>query len=418
MGLLTVIFLASLSAPSPAAPLDLSTALQLAQKVDERPAIARSQAAEARAQHRLAWSRLLPTLSLSGTYRRRAFEVVRAFEGQTATFQAFNALATEGRVDTRLFDASAIPDIQATDLTAEAREAQAEDQARQIAFQTAEAFYAALAADRTLAAAQQRLTLATATSSDARARFDAGLVARTEVDRTRLDEAEARQSEAEAARARRLARVALGFLVGFEPTGRLMVPAPPASTLENRKYRRPDIEAARLLATAARRAAWGPWLSMIPALDLAASLRANNETGFQDQVFNWDIALTLTWVLYDGGQRYAQADARKAQTDAARLTLAALERTAEVERARAAADLSASMTVLEQAGMRARLAEELRTAVRERFNRGLASALEVTDAATRAFEANVALEQARFQTAQAALALRNAVGAWPTADAS
>ncbi|MEL7239418.1 MAG: TolC family protein, partial [Planctomycetota bacterium] len=364
------------------------------------------------------WSRLLPTLSLSGTYRRRAFEVVRAFEGQTATFQAFNALATEGRVDTRLFDASAIPDIQATDLTAEAREAQAEDQARQIAFQTAEAFYAALAADRTLAAAQQRLTLATATSSDARARFDAGLVARTEVDRTRLDEAEARQSEAEAARARRLARVALGFLVGFEPTGRLMVPAPPASTLENRKYRRPDIEAARLLATAARRAAWGPWLSMIPALDLAASLRANNETGFQDQVFNWDIALTLTWVLYDGGQRYAQADARKAQTDAARLTLAALERTAEVERARAAADLSASMTVLEQAGTRARLAEELRTAVRERFNRGLASALEVTDAATRAFEANVALEQARFQTAQAALALRNAVGAWPTTDAS
>ncbi|MEM7677353.1 MAG: TolC family protein, partial [Myxococcota bacterium] len=204
---MTALFICGLGAPSPTAPLDLSTALRLAQKVDERPAIARSQAAEARAAHRLAWSRLLPTLSVSGTYRRRAFEVVRQFEGQTATFQAFNALATEGRFDTRLFDASAIPDIQSTELIAEARDAQAEDQARQIAFQTAEAFYAALAADRTFAAAEQRLDLATTTSSDAQARFKAGLIARTEVDRTRLDEAEAQQSRAEAARLRRLARI-------------------------------------------------------------------------------------------------------------------------------------------------------------------------------------------------------------------
>lgn len=402
--------------PTRAEPLDLVTALELAAKQDERPAIARAMAEEARAQHRLAWARLLPTLELSGTYRRRAFEVVREFDGDTATFQALNALAAQGTLSTTLFDARQIPNVQATDLTAEARQKQAEEQARRLAFETAEAFYAALAADRTLDAASRRLDLAAATSSNAQDRFSAGLVAKSQVNRTRLDFAEARQTRAEAARARRLARLALGFLIGVEPTGPLSVPTTPRpSPPDDAPLDRPDIVAARLLAEAAQRATWAPWLSLLPTLDLVAQLRATNETGFQGNTFNWDIALTLSWVLYDGGARYAEMDLTRARLEAARLEAAALERGADVEMARARADLEARLEILAQAEDRARLAEENRDEVAARFRRGLATALEGTDAATAAFEASVALEQARFAAAQAALAVRLAAGAWPTA---
>ena len=396
--------------------LDLDTALALAAKNDERPAIARAQAAQARAQYKVAWARLLPNISVSGTYRRRAFEIIREFDGNTATLQASNALAAEGRVDMRLLDPSVIPEIQAADLTADARQEQAEEQARRLAFETAEAFYAALAADRTLDAAERRLALAATTSSDALARFEAGLVAQSEINRTRLDEAEARQARAEAVRARRLARIALGFLIGVEPRGALEVPPRPAAIADRAAYMRPDVAAARLLVDAAQRAAWAPWLSMLPTIDLAASLRANNETGFQDNVFNWDVALIATWVLYDGGERYGRAAEREAQAESARQTLAALERTADVEVARASSDLEASLEILEQARSRAALAEDNRNEVTARFSQGLASALEVADAATSAFAAKVALEQARFEVAQAALAVRSAVGAWPTSE--
>ncbi len=393
--------------------LDLKTALDLAAQNDERPALARARAAEAQAAYRQAWSRLLPTLSVSGTYRRRAFEVEVPQETRTAVIQANDALASEGRFSMRLVDASAIVDLQSADLTTEARSVEAHETDRRLAFETAEAFYAALAADRTFDAAQRRVALATTTSSDALARFDAGLAALRDVNRTRLDEAEARQSLAEAVRAQRLARITLGFLVGVEPKGALLVPKQSKSVSFAQPVSRPDIEAARILLASASRAAWGPWLSMIPTVDLVASLRATNETGFQDRIFNWDISVLATWVLYDGGARYAEAKRRAAQLETARLNLAALERTAHVELARAGADLNASLSILAQASTRAELAEENRDEVTARFARGLASALEVADAATSAFAAHVALEQARFEAASAALQVRNAGGAWP-----
>ncbi|MCA9549870.1 MAG: TolC family protein [Myxococcales bacterium] len=399
--------------PVRAEALDLETAVSLALEVHESPAIALAEAEQAKAQVRAAWSRMLPTVALSGTYRRRAFEVKPSLgDGSTATIQAKNALSAEASLETTLFDASAIPELQAARLRSRAQTLSAEETARSLAFETAEAFYAALAADRTLAAAERRLALAEATAENAQARFAAGLVGSGEKNRTQLDQAEAAQVQAEATRAARLARLALGFLVGATPAGELVAPKAPASAANGAE--RPDVAAARLLMQAAERATWTPWLSMVPSLALDASLRATNETGFQNRVFNWDIALTLTWVLYDGGARYAQVDLRNAQAEAARLAAQALSRQAELEVERAAAELQASLLIAEQAQTRARVAEENREEVEARFRQGLASALEETDAATAAFAASVGLEQARFEAAQAALSVARAAGGWPT----
>lgn len=399
------------------APLDLETAIELALENNERPAVARAQAAQARASYAEAWSRLLPSISVSGTYRRRAFEVVREFDGTRATFQASNALASEGRFDMRILDAAAIPDIQAAALRSDAADAQAEDVTRRLAFDTAVAYYAALAFDNTEASAKQRVELAAATSSNAQSRFAAGLIARGEVNRTKLDLLEARVTYAEAVRARRQARIALGFLIGGEPRGTLEIPTPPPPIADPREHVRPDVEAARFFAAAAERAALAPWLTLVPAIDLAASLRATNEAGFQDTPFNWDIALTLSWTLYDGGLRYAQADLRAAEATAARLALETLVRSADTELASASTTLDATLAIVAAAERRARLADENRGETAARFGQGLATALEVTDAATAAFSAELGLGQARLDVAIAALALRLAAGAWPTASA-
>ena len=127
--------------------------------------------------------------------------------------------------------------------------------------------------------------------------------------------------------------------------------------------------------------------------------------------FNWNLSLTATWNLYDGGVRYADARDQAARRRAAELELARLERTTRLEIEQARTDRVTAVAALAQAEQRLRVAELNYEEVQARYRSGLSTSLEQADASVQLFEARVALAAARFDNRLAELALLEATGA-------
>jgi outer membrane protein len=124
---------------------------------------------------------------------------------------------------------------------------------------------------------------------------------------------------------------------------------------------------------------------------------------------SWDVSVNLTWSLWDGGRRRANA------AEAAAGTRALLARTSEFDRdvvfeieqrRLEAASAHAAISVAEE-GVRAAI--EARRVVSERFNAGVATSTDVLDAQTAVLQAELdrtrAIAGARLATARLERAL-------------
>jgi outer membrane protein TolC len=400
-----------------AARLTLDEALARARAANETPRIATARIAQAAAARQAAFATLLPGLTLSGTYTRRSREVAREVGGEDVTIQARDALSGQAVLDSPLFDARAFPLVRAASRDLEAQRLESAELLRALDFDVAEAFFAVLASERLRGAAARRIQVAEATLSDARLRLDAGLAAANDVTRSDLELATARLALTAAENAVRSARLALGYLLGAgeeRPLEPRQLPPPPAlaseQLVERARAARQDIAALERRAAALRERARGPLAGALPALGLRATRRSTNEAGLSGRPNDWNLAATLTWELFDGGERYAEGALLRAQAEEAELSAAALRRRVDLEVRGALADLATAAAALEQSQVRSRVAGQNATEVRERFAQGLATALEQADATVAAFEADADAERSRLARALAELALRRALG--------
>ncbi len=406
--------------PAVAEPLTLERAVQLALARNEQPRIAAARVDRARAQVREAWASFLPSASVTGTYTRRAREVVGNFGGQQTVIQSKNALNGAATARLGLVDASAIPDLRSARTGLEASRVEAGEVRRQLAFQVADVYLQILAAQTVHEAAVRSAELARATVADASARLSAGLGNKNDVTRAELTVATADLSVTQAANTIRSLRLTLQYLIAAPVNGELAAPQLPEPRVatddaDRSAARRPDVHALELRAHAADQADDAPLLGLVPSVDLIGTYSATNESGFSGHNTNWNVALTLTWNLYDGGFRYAQAHALEADTRAARLQAQALTRQVKQEVAQAALDMQTAEQALHQAEVRARVATQNADEVRERFAHGLATSLDVTDGIVQEFEAQAALAQQRLARQQAGLSYVRATGGWPVA---
>ena len=398
--------------------LHLDEAIRFALDRNEATGLAAARLAQAKARRREAYAQLFPDLTVTGTYTRRP-EITSDIQGEDVVVQRQDILSGVASISSTLFDATAIVDIRSEEKRVDRQRYQAEEDARALAFEAAESFYAALVAERSVQVARRREALAGSNLENARSRFRVGLIGRGEVNRTELELATAELARTRAENALRLARLSLGFVINREIVGTLVEPGGsdefPGVDMAAAVAGRPDVRALVAGLEAARRARWGPWFGMIPSLVLDGDLVAtDNVTAFQGRTVNWSLALSLQWLAFDGGRRYAEAALRQAEVQEAHLLLEAQRRRAELEVRSAAANVELSRAAMAQADRRSRIAEENRKEVEERFRQGLASALEQTDAATEAFEAATILEEERLNAALSRLALRNALGGWPS----
>ncbi|GMU65043.1 MAG: hypothetical protein AMXMBFR36_13170 [Acidobacteriota bacterium] len=412
----------ALAAQQAAEPLTLEQALELAAANHETGGIAAARLERAQAFRRQALAQLVPSLTISGTYTRRAEEVTRVIDGDEVTVQAIDALAGQAVVESTLLDLRALPLIRAAGSSLEAQAAESEELRRALAFDVADTYFAALSAERLLGAARRRVEVAAATVEESTIRLEAGLANRNDRTRTELELATARLEVTQAESLVTSTRLALGFLIGLPLEAGLLEPDPPPipegdrdALIERARRASRELVALERRAAAARQSALAPRLGIVPTLDLRGLYRLTNEEGLSGRDEDWNVALNLGWALFDGGDRAALAAQRDAEAREAELVFERRRREIAVEVEAALADLTNAEAGRSQAAVRLEVAGENAEEVRERFKNGLATALEQADALVARFEAEAEVERQRFAVARARLALERAVGLWPAA---
>lgn len=410
------------AAPPTAPPLTLSEALALAGRNNELSGIAAARIDRARALRRQAYAALLPDLSFAGTYTRRSREVTRTVDDEQIVVQALDALSGVVTVETDVLDVRAFPVARSATRNLEAQENASAEIQRVLAYDVSSSFFAVLSAEQLRDAASRRIEVAQATVDDARTKLEAGLASSNDLTRAELELATAQLALTEAQNAVVSSRLSLGYLIAA-PVERPLV-EPPAEPLESASAdeleqaaqgARADLRELTLRAESLRLLALEPQLRAIPTVTLRGTYRGTNEAGLSGRERDWNVAALLNWEIFDGGTRYAEAAARRAEYREALLNADALRRRIGLEIRTARTDLATSRAALEQAEVRSRVAEQNAREVRVRYSEGLATALEQADAAVSAFEAAADLARQRFALGIARLSLSRALGRWPAA---
>lgn len=422
-----LLILSPLLLPQPAAraqsPLTLDEAQALAARHNEISGIARARLDQARALRRQAWTALFPSLTARGTYTRRTEEQVRQIDPNLppVVVQRENALSGQLDLELDLFDARAYSGLSVTARGLEAQALESEDLERTLAFDVAESFFAVLSSERLRDAAERRLEVAAQTVDEAKSRVEAGLAAKNEATRTELEHASAQLAFTLARTGVQRARLSLSYLIGAEVGERPLADPPlePLPSLDGTSLegaatdQRPDFLALLARVEQADALALEPLLRLVPTLGLRGSVFASNELGFSGKTVDANLSATLTWVLFDGGTRYAERDLRLAQAEEAELRAEERRRVIALEVRSALIDVETARATLAQAEVQARVAAQNAEEVRTLFGSGLASALEQVDAAVAEFEATAGLERQRVSQRVAELTLLRAIGRWP-----
>ncbi|MEO8277141.1 MAG: TolC family protein [Thermoanaerobaculia bacterium] len=400
--------------------LSLERAVELALAGNEISGIATARLEGASALRRQAIAQLIPALTLTGNATRRAREVTRTIDGDDVVVQAINAYSGQAAVDTPLFDLRALPLIRAAGNGEAAQRIESDELRRALAFDVADGFYAVLSLEHLRDAARQRVAVGRQTVDESRIRLEAGLANRNDLTRTQLELASAELGATRAANDVTTARLSLAYLINAPVDGALAVPeraAPPASgrqALVDAALRgRQELVALDERVQQAKRLALAPRLGWVPRLDLRGIYRWTNEAGLSGNSTDWNIGANLTWEVFDGGDRSALAAQRDADAREVELLLLQRRRQVALDVDRATADLATADAALAQAQTQLDVARQNSEEVRERFQNGLATALEQTDAQVSAFEAESAVAQQGFARDVAGLALERALGSWP-----
>ena len=409
--------------PGPA--LTLEQAIALALSGNEISGIAAARLESAAALRRQAIAQFLPALTITANATRRAREVTRVINGDDVTVQAIDAYSSQGAIDTPLFDLRALPLIRAATDAVQAQTIESQELRRALAFDVADGFYASLSLERLLEAARQRVAVGRQTVEESRTRLDAGPATRNDLTRTALELATAELVATRAANAVTTARLSLAYLINAPAdfaVGELAVPeraAPEGAEREQLVTQalagRQELVALDERLQQARQLALAPRLGWMPRLDLRGIYRWTNEAGLSGNSGDWNIGANLTWEIFDGGDRMAAAAQRDAAAKEAELDLAQRRRQVRLEVDQASADLATAEAALTQARTQVAFATQNAEEVRERFQNGLATALEQTDAQVSAFEAEVEVARQGFARDVADLALQRALGGWPIA---
>lgn len=414
------LLLSLLAGASPAAGLSLEGAVDAVLARNERAQLAKESVEAALGRRAQARAFFFPTLTVGANYTRRANETVRDVGGTSVTIQAYDAVSATGTARWTLFDARGFPLYRAAVADLEASRLESAEAQRLLAFEAADAFLKTLSQAAVAKAARHRVDFASQSVLDARTRQAAGLASVNDLTRSQLEEATALRDKTRAEAALSTARLQLAWLLDLPPADTQALAAP-AALLELAAQggkppaaeRRLDVAAAEERATQARALSQEPWLRLVPTLTALAQVRATNEPGFSGRYLDGYAGVDLSWVLFDGGDRYGDARERAAQARAAELQARARARGAKVDGQTALVALEAARASRVQAQKSAELSRKNAAETAELYRQGLANTLQVSDASLRQFEAEVALAQEEYALAVALLGVRAAVGVDP-----
>lgn len=395
--------------------LTLEQAIRLALANNERAEIAQVQVDAAEGELEAARSDFLPSLTLGAT-----------LTAQPAGDKASRVVSGSGTLTLRqpLLNPGAIPSYGRARYSLDAAKHDATEARRVLAYDTARTFIQVLGAERILKAAEARLERAKANLDNTQARVQAQLTSSNDATRTQLDSVSASRDVAQSKGNLERARLALRLLIDKAVDAPLTPPEALSQSAEGfagdaalltraALDRRSDLKAAQAQVLASQKAEAEPMYQLAPSIDLIGQLRANPDPLTGDRWHEESIALSLNWAIYDGGARYGARRTRAAQTASVALKERQLSRAIDnnVRAALVALDAARATLRVAEAAIATARANSGETEVL--YQQGLARAIELTDANSRTFEAEVNLASAKLDLIDAYLELRFALGLEP-----
>jgi outer membrane protein TolC len=406
--------------------LALDEAVNLALERNERALATREDVKAADARVARARSFFLPTITTTGIYQRRAYEVKRLVGDAEVVIQRYNGLSNTLGLNLTLFDARSLAGLSAVRAQRNADVAAATESRRQLAFEVSQAFLATLGTAQVQEASNRRLAFAGQSLEAAKARYAAGLTSINDVTRAELEYATADVGVTQVKGQVETSILQLGYLLDAPDAvrGRLVVPeflieaasaeaANSEALVEEALARRLDVGSLRWEASSRRVLAKVPMLGWLPSLSASGQYRITNEASFNNRTWNWNVGATLSWTLFDGLARFSDKKERKALARLADLDVQAATRRVDVEVREALVSLENQRASLKQAAVAYDVAKKNAAETAELYRQGLASALEVADANVSLFEAEVGLVQERYGLGIAFLNLEAALGLDP-----
>lgn len=290
----------------------------------------------------------------------------------------------------------------------------------QVLYSTAQAYYACAGADDLVEARRHAVVVAQKALDNARARLEAGVVNRVEVQRAELQLVRAQQALVESQDTQAQTYRALGTIMNMHEPVRVVPaespppePAPVETLTAQALQLRPEFTALDKTIDANRLTVDSNWWRWAPTLSAFGNVRAFNYAGFSGDQYSWAVGLQLDWTLYDGGIRDAQRKLAQAQRDEneARLDLLKDQVRDDVDNAERA--LGTKRRALDTARRSVQLSQQTLDLVQVQHDAGTATQLDLLQAQDNLVAAEVALAQARFDLALGGLQLDRLSGTFP-----
>jgi outer membrane protein TolC len=394
---LGVLFLAvvTLAAENAHALQPIELFLEAARKTNPDTREARANTDTVRAQSMVSVGRLLPGLSLRGTYSRNQYETAISLGGssQAVTITPYDQFDGVATITVPLVNLADYWRADAAGLQTSSSKWQEANIALQVESRAVQAYYQIVADLGLVAASERALDVAKTSLALAQARFQSGKTAAIDVDRA---EAEVERQVQQLAAARFQLEVderSLRSLTGIAPdTG--STPAlqddlheePPLDTFQTPKTALPSVVAAMAARRAQEQQALVQRLTLLPALAGSFAEKGTNAPGFTGHEWSWQAMLSLTWgfdLTSLGNIRAQDAQLSAATAREERARVAALD---SIHRAwnMVQTDIARSRSARKQAQVSRRAAD----LARDRYTAGAATQLDLLQAERDAFSAD------------------------------
>ncbi len=407
--------------PSPARPVSLREALQLAAQGSPDVAAARAQEAVARAGVRKAWSAWKPSLEARGQFVRtnapasldlgQMIGLVGGVYGLPpqnpglipGPVEIVGKDSVYGTVELSqpLFTPEGAFLIAPAKAAADAARLQREEAQEQILLATARTFLSLRAVEELWAAAREAEGVALRREEDAKEMLGAGMSVEVALLRAQTETASARAQLAELEGNRDALLAVLEALAGEritpapeEDTGFALTPAPEDSEPWTQTF---AVMSAAKQVVAAEGLVRYDHFAWLPTVAAVARGNYNSNAGFTGKNESWDLILAVNVPLYDRGLRYAAKAEDEAKRAAARALLDSARRQARANWLSSLARLRAAEAALAQATSQAQLAARAQTQVEAAYKEGVGTSLELSDADARRYLAQSAAAHARAQ---------------------
>lgn len=404
--ILSVVALTTPAAVS-AQEITLETALEEALGANEDFAILAERVVQARTATREARAALLPQLSAGASTSYTGQEVVVS----DRVVQREIDWGITGSATLTLFNGAAYPLVAQAKRSLEATEFEAQWQGRALTFEVESAYYRLAAAQRALTIATATVELRQAYADQATALEASGIALPLDVARATVQLLEAQQAVLEAETNVGVSANALAVMLGREPTGQLRAAptapsdGPPDGGELNRE--RADLLANAQRVDAARALRSSRWWALAPTLGVGSNLRYGPPSFSSPRGLGWSVTLSLTWLLYDGGARYARIEAAESMLRETELRQQQLERYAVAGVQDALRQWQTAHRAIEVAQQQSEVARQAYDMTVARFQSGLATSIEVTESSDQLFRAESALSAAQLADDVAAARYRH-----------